>query len=159
MVLKVGADSGQVAKDGYIQRPQMVRRANSGKHEQLRRTDSAGANNDLPLCVLLPAAAQVLEADEGRPLALKENLKRLDVGAHGQAGARHSRAQKRSRGAVPLALSLRKLVGPEPVLRGSVEIGITLEAGLLRGVHEDLRERIQRARIGDVQRPTCAVIL
>src|SRR5215472_10054610 len=137
----------------------MVRRSNSGKHEQLRRTDSAGANNDLPLRALLPADAHVLEADEGRPFAVKENLKRMDVGAHGQVGARHSRAQKRSRGAVPLTVPLRKLVGPEPVLRGSVEIGITLKASLLRGVNENLRKRIQRARIGDVKRPTCAVIL
>src|SRR5215831_3881538 len=137
----------------------MLCRPNSGKHEQLRRTNGAAANNDLPFRALLLAATAVLEADQGSSFALEENGKRLDVGAHAQVGARHGRAQKRSRGAVPLTLPLRKLIGPEPLLRGSVEIGIALKAGLFRGVNEDLRKRIQRARIGDAQRPTCTVIL
>src|SRR5215831_9725919 len=137
----------------------MLCRPNSGKHEQLRRTNGAAANNDLPFRALLLAAIAVLEADQGGPFALEENGKRLDVGAYGQVGARHGRAQKRSRGAIPLTLPLRKLIGPESLLRSSVEIGITLKAGLLGGVHEDLRKRIQRARIGDAQRPSCAVIL
>src|SRR5215469_3417367 len=100
----------------------------------------------LPIVLCVTAAAQndskptaVLEADQGGPFALEENVKGLDVGAHGQVGARHGRAQKRRGGAVPPALPLRNLIGSEPLLRGSVEIGIALEAGFLRRLHEGLR--------------------
>jgi hypothetical protein len=48
MVVQVRADTGQVRNDLDTEAPQLIGRPDPGQHQQLRRTDGARGEHDLP---------------------------------------------------------------------------------------------------------------
>src|SRR5215467_1171464 len=131
MILQVHADSRQIVNDGDVKRPQMRGGAYAGEHEQLRRSNGPGAENDLALGPLLGAAIALLKADNGCPLAFKIDAKRVCVRTHCEVRPRHDGMQKGSRCAVPSAVRLGYLVKAEAFLAFAVEVMIALKAGFL----------------------------
>src|SRR5262245_16727443 len=110
MVLQILADAGQVADQWNIEVAEVLRRANTGEHEQLRRSDRASAQNNFALSSLLYAAVALLKAHDCRALAFKINSERMCASAHSEVGPRCRWMQKGRGRAVPLAVKLRYLI-------------------------------------------------
>src|SRR6185312_13127490 len=135
----------------------MVRRAYAGQHQQLRRADGAGTQDDFALRVLLCAALALLNAECNRATLFENDVKNLHRRAYGEVGTFPNRMQKRVSGAATLSLELRNLVKAEPFLLVAIEVGIARMSALLGGFDKSFRKRIDGTQIGDVQR-TCVAV-
>src|SRR5687768_1851806 len=109
MVLEVPANTGEVVTHLDPGRAQVIGGTDTGDHEQLRRVDRAGGEDDLTLCMRSHEGAgpNVLDT-EGAP-SLEENAHRMGAGDDGEIGAPHRRAQIRGCGARARAARLRHL--------------------------------------------------
>src|SRR5215472_10071979 len=159
MILQILANARQIADHGDIEVAQVLRRANAGEHENLRRSDCTAAQDDLALRALLRASGALLKAHNRGTLALEVNSKDVSICPHGEVGARGGRMQESRRGAVPLAVELRHLVKAEAVLGLAVEIMIAFESGFQSGFDKRVRERIYGAQIADTQGPSRSVVV
>src|ERR1700733_7225650 len=78
MVLQIFADSRQIAYERNIKLAQMLCRTHTREHEQLRRSDRPGTQNDFPFSPLLYTATFLLEANNRRTLAFKINAEDMN---------------------------------------------------------------------------------
>jgi len=100
--------------------------------------------------------AHVLDAGRAPPLEADPAGER--AGDHGQVRARERGAQEGARGAPAQPVLLGELVEARAVLAGPVEVGVRGHAGLARGGHEHLGERMAEAVVGHVERAAAAVV-
>ena len=160
MVLEVLADPRQVDPGLDPEPAELLGRADSRDHEDLRAADRPGAEHHLAGGAgdRLPPPA-VAPADPGRPLALERDAEHLGAGDHGQVRPLHRRAQVGVGTAPATPVSLRHLGDRHPVLLGRVDVAVGGDPGGLRGIEKAAGQRARRALVGDVQRTAGAVHL
>ena len=158
VVLQVGADLGAVADQGDAMLAQMRRRADAGRHQQLRGAERAGCQDHLEPGIERQLAVALAIDHADRPRALEADPPDLGVGDHPYvARPRGRRPDIGGAGIEPLARLLEHLVAPDPFLLGTVEVGIGLVAGLQGGLDEGVGGRIALAQILDAQRAAGAM--
>jgi hypothetical protein len=81
----------------------------------------------------------------------------MRLGHYGEVLARRHRMQVSGCRAPAPAVFLRHLKEPAAQLHGAVEIRIERQAGLLRGLDEEMAERIRIGTLGDIERTVVAV--
>ena len=158
MVVQIGADARQIDERRDAERTKRRRLADARQHQQLRRAESAEANDGLAPRPhdALDAALEDFSADCS--LAVEQQPQRARVRLDAQIGPlAEMRPQIGARGAAALAVDLGDLIEAEPFLARAVEIVVERELRLARGVEEAVMERIVGARIGDVERPAATM--
>ncbi len=157
MVLQVRADAGRVVDHVDAVPAKHRRRADTGQHEQLRRVDRTAAEQHFACDGLVPGASSPHVRDAAGAPALEGDSAGLRAGAHHEVASPQRGAQVGRRARAARAALLRDLVEPRAFLHRTVEIIVAWNAGLRGGVDEDMRERIDVAKVGDMQRAVAAV--
>src|SRR6476620_898129 len=126
--------------------------ADAGQHEQLRRLQSAAADDDLacrghPLNLV---AALIFSASGAA--ILEKDAPRRRSGDDMQVRTRHVRMDVGAGRATPLAVLLRHLVRTDTLLSVAVEIVGRGKLQLLRSFKKILDKRAPSAQLCDVQR-------
>src|SRR5208283_2404552 len=132
---------------------QRIAIADTGKHENLRRLDGAGTQDDFT------ARAERAQLPSLEKLDANRALSREQDAAHARATLDQKTVPLAemgmnigARGAPPLPVLLRDLIDTEALRLGNVEILAVRKLCLTRGLQEELMEGIVGARLGDVQR-------
>ncbi len=160
MVLQVLPDPGQMMHAGDAVFGQCRAVADAGQHQEMRRLERAGGDDDLAagadlLCLV---ALPVFDAD--RALAFEQDAARLRIGLDAQIGARgHVGMNIGPRRAPAFAVLLRDLIDAEAFMLLGIEILADPELRLARRLQERLLHRVVGAQFVDGQRPALAVIL
>jgi hypothetical protein len=98
VLLEILPDAGQVVLHRDAGLLQMVRRADTRQHEQLRRVDGAAGQDYFTFSAIAQDAAVLRELDADGALALEQHAEREGAGLYVHVGALLGRAQERSRG-------------------------------------------------------------
>ena len=159
MVLHVLAHAGEVMANLDAVLAEVGFRPDAGQHQELRRAEGAGAEDDGLGGGCLPALAapEVVHADDAR--ALEPESQRLRVGHDTQVVAALGRPEVGARRAVPPAPALGGLDVAHAHLRRCVDVLAEGHARLDAGLDQDAGERMQRADVGDGKRPARAPVL
>src|SRR5579872_675490 len=146
-----------MVRELYSMRCELVGAADAGQHENLRRIDRAGREDDLPIGAGVKAFAVAPIFHRHGAAALDDNS--LSQGVRGDDKIRppKNRAQESFRGAAPLAVPDRKIIAAEAFLLLAIEIVIDGVARLPAGFDEQVEERILAARAANGQRPPGAM--
>ncbi len=148
VLLQVGTDLGAVDDDIDPEPGERVGRADAGHHQQLRRYERAGREDDLSGAgrSVCRAAVAVLDAD-GAPV-VHQNPGRDGVTPKGQVRPSRRRSEIRPCRAVAPAAPLGRLADRHPFLREAVVVGVQSVAGLLGRPDEHLGDRLGSAWAG-----------
>ena len=157
VVVEVQAHARGVGHDRDLQQLELLRAAQTGQHQELRRVVRAAGDDDLALGPELEWLAEADALDAHRALTLEEELQHLDVCLDREVRAVHRGVQVRHGGAGPGAPPVGDLVPADAVLLGSVEVVVRLQPAGLGGIDERPRERVHRAAVRDGKRPAGAV--
>ena len=133
------------------------RSADARKHQELRRVESAGRQDDLsgkrPVCAAFRAVL-----DARRATALEQHAADQTVLDDAQIAARADRMQVSRGAAFPIAVADREVRDAEALRIGAMEIIELTKTELLRGLnHHRINVRLLRIRTGHTQRPRSAV--
>ena len=139
-------------------RAQMVRIANAGEHQEVRRIDDAAREQQLAFGAGDALLSALLVFDAGRAAVLEHDARRMRAHFHAQVGAAKRRPQISVGGAAAAAVANRHLHAGEAVLLGAVVIvGDRVARGDAR-VEPGVEERIGIARAARGERPAAAAI-
>src|SRR6266851_7366266 len=137
----------------------MVRGADSGKKQQLRRIDSAAAKNYLLARSGLMRLAVLNVRDAGSALALPQQPGCMGVGLDPKVGALERRLQISVGSAVALPALLRHLVKAHSILLRTVEIIVPRKAELLAGRDKRTGKRVVETQVRHMEGATRGVVL
>ncbi|MNN31296.1 hypothetical protein D3C81_1449830 [compost metagenome] len=165
MVLEVLAHAGQVMHHGHAVPAQVRRRADAGRHQQLRRAERAGADDDLAARAQHHLGPIAPGQHAHRAAPFEQDPQHLRAGQHMQvrapavagAVAHVAAVQVGARGVPALAVVLGHLVPAGALLLVAIEIVVAGQAGQFGGIDEMLAERVGRAEIADVEGAGAAV--
>src|SRR6266540_5274443 len=143
MVLQIAADAGKLAHRRDVEAAQIFAAADSGKHQQLRRLESAGADDYFRSCGDRPQLLADLVLYAGRALAGEQDPPRTRAGDHLQIRSVQMRMDVGARRAAALAVLLRDLKGAKAFLALAVEIVGRRQLQLAAGVEKALLEWIR----------------
>ena len=138
-------------------RREFLARADARKQQQLRRAEGPAGDDDFPRGIEDRPAFGAEYFDPGAPLSGERQPRGVGAREDFQVLSRFGAAQIRLRCAPALARLLRHLVHPDAFLFDAVEVRIAAKACLHARLDEGVRDRVRRARIGDVERPAGAV--
>ena len=158
MILQILADAAQRDRRRDAVRAQLVRIADAGQHQGLRRVDGAAGQDHLALRRARSCARRSAVFDADRARALEQDARHQRAGLDRQIGAPERRPQIADRRAAPTAVADRHLDAREAVLLGAVVIVGRRMAGLAAGVQIRLDQRVGVARVLDGERPVAAAI-
>ncbi len=160
MVLEILADALQRMGHLHARRAQVVRIADAGQLQDVRRLHRAGAQQHLGVGIgrlrLRALADHIVDADDLALLDDDPGGARLDHG--GQVGPRQGRVQIGEGGAPAFAVLDGQGVGAEAFLLKAVEIVGVLVARLDAGLDEAGEDRRRIVRLGHMQRAARAVV-
>jgi hypothetical protein len=122
VVLQAGPHGGGVDDHRDVVSAQVVGRADTRQHQQLRRPDRPAGDDDLPGRAGFAWRSGVDVADPPRPVAFEGQLADQRVGLHGEVAAPHGRPEVGvgDRPASPRLLG--HLIVTDAVLAGAVEV-------------------------------------
>ena len=154
---QVLAYARRIDGDVDADRLQVLTRADSRQHEQLRRVDSSTTQDHLARGIGNVSSRLVRVLHSDGPSLSKDHLNSVRSREHGQVGSGHRWFQERGGRALSTAVSLGHLVGSETGLTGVIEIVVVLKSRRHRRVDERLRQGVHRPKIGDAEAPTNAM--
>ena len=128
-------------------------------HQELRRVVGAARQDHFTRGLEAQRLVETPAFDSHGAHAVEHHPLDLQVCLDREVRPLHRRMQIRHRGAAAPSFALRQLVMADAVLRGAVEVVVTLEAGLRAGFHEGIHHGVARASFGHRQRPARAVQL
>ena len=131
MVAEVRADAAAVRHHVDAHLDQVLGRADTGQHQQLRTVDRAAGQDDLGVGADGHGLAVVQVAHAGGLAALDDHLGDQGVGVDGQVRPGHGGVQVGGGRRAPLALPLGQLVPAHAVLARPVEVVVGHRALLL----------------------------
>jgi hypothetical protein len=105
VILQVRAHTGQVVHDGNAVRVQFARRANAGKHQQLRALEDTGTHDHLTLCTGLTPFTFMEKAYTRGTACLGDDAACAGLGKYLEVWPVHDRPQERIGRRATLALS------------------------------------------------------
>ena len=146
---QIRADARQVVQHGNTDRLQVLGRADPRHLQKLRRVYGAAADDHLASRLRLHDLAAAFILDAGGTAILQQNAPRQSIRLDTQIGAAFRGTQKGTRGRMADAPIPAHLGIAHAFRFGGVEIGRERDAGLLRGFHETMSERQDRAIILD----------
>ena len=158
MILEIAADTAQ--RNGWSDADcsQVIRIADAGQHQKLRRIDSAPAQNDLALRNCGAALSIRHVFDTGSALPLDQHADRKRTRRDGQVASSQHRMEVGACRSVAQACSNGPLRPAEPMLlRAIVIVGVGMPGGDA-GVDVSLVKRIEVFRPAHVKRPAAAAI-
>ncbi len=147
MVGKIAADLGRVVDRGDAHRLQMVAGADAGEHQEMRRADGAGGEDDLATVGQRQVAGG--EADAGGAAVGEEDAPDLLVGEDRQVRAVTDGVEEGASGREAAAVLLRDLVETDALSRVGVEIGGGGVPALGPGCDEGAGERVYQPEVAD----------
>src|SRR6478736_261405 len=162
MILQVLADARQLMNHADAMLLQFVHGADAGKQQELRRAESAAAEDHLAARFRGFIAALPAIAHAGRALAVKDEPGCLRAGDNGQIRPVHHRVQIGGRGRATFAIfvaapELGDLIKSGAFLFRSVEIIVATNLVFRASIDEGVADRPRAALVGDPQRTTAAV--
>ena len=131
MVLQALADAGQIMVDLDAMLSQLRRRADAGDHQELRRLDGAGGEDDLTCADRLLDAVDAAGDADG-PLALEPDARDLGVGLDLEIRSRPGGLQVAGGTAAASAAADGELEVADAFLARTVEVVVPRQAGLAR---------------------------
>src|SRR5258705_4846222 len=162
MILEVLADARELVDHADAVLLQFVRRADAGKQQELRRTESAPAEDHLAARFRGLIAPLPVIAHTRRALAVEDNPGCRRAGDDGQIRPVHHRMQIGGRGRATFAIlvaapELGDLIKAGAFLFRSVEIIVATDLVFRASIDEGVGDRPRAALVGDAQRPVAAV--
>ncbi len=156
MVDQVRADVRRVLHDRDPVPAQLLRRADPGAHQQLRRIERAGRQDHFRARVEHLDAPVARDSDAGRPLAVERDAQHRRIGDHMQVRP-VAAIDVRAGDAAARAVAVRDLVEADAFLCRAVEVVVQRIAGRVRGLDESFGERIAKAQIRHRERAVRAM--
>jgi hypothetical protein len=141
-----------------VVRAQLVGRADSRQHQQLRRLHRPAGDDDLTGRAGFARRPVTDVANPRRPFAVEEQLADVRVGLHGDVGALHDRPEVGIGNGPASPRSLGHLIVTHAVLVGAVEILVAGQPKRDRRLQPRPAQRVLIALILHPQRPPGAVI-
>ena len=134
--------------------PELVRRADAGQHQELRRDERARGQDHLRLGERpLLARARLVVDDADRAAVLDQDLPHRRVEPHRQPRVALERGDEGVGRAAALPAPVHELVEADAPLPRPVEVVVVGLAHRLDALHEPARDVVDVAGIGDQQRP------
>ena len=154
MVLKILADAGRIEDDFDAGLAQMRRRTNARQHQDLRRLQRAGAEDDFTAGAQLADSVILLVFDADGAAALEQNFSHARAAFDPQIIAPPDMGLKiGARRAPALAIFLSQLIDAEAFLILAVEIVAQGHLRLARGLDENAVIGVIGARARHIERP------
>ena len=133
MILQIGADSRPVEHDGNAELLQLLRRADTGQHHDLRRADRAGGEDDFTATARRPRLSALRPAHAGGAPAVEHDTFDQAAGLEPQVGTLEHRLEEGARRRPAPAALLVDVEGTDAFVVAAVEIGDGFDAGLFGG--------------------------
>ena len=158
MILQVLADLRKVDFRVDAQRGELLGGADARHHQQLRRADRAGAEDDLFVGMRTAHGAMLLVLDLRAPSVLQHQAPGERLGRDREVGPVDRRAQIRRSRALALAGEDQRVRDPHTERGLGIEIGHSRVAGPRRPLDEAARDRVGCGDLSRMQRAAAAAI-
>ena len=158
VVMQVGADAGKVDTDGNAELLEVLRRADAGKLEHLRRVDGATAEDHLTPGLGADRLAGLGVRQPGDTVAFDRETGHEGVRLDPQVRPLHGGPQEGACRAGAETAGARLLIVADAILGRAIVVGVVRQSQLLARLDEVVRHGVMGCVIGDDHRATAAPV-